>query len=108
MLLIPMLRPNRLDGTGPHTFIPLSFAVFMPVIRVRPVWMYMYSCSMFVQVAMVQTGWHLWVDVIVMSVVVSMPVFMYGSFVLMRMRVLFEEQEPQGNNDNQRSHYLSQ
>ena len=70
--------------------------------------MYMYSCSMFVQVAMVQTGWHLWVNVIVMSFVVSMPVLMYDSFMLMYMGVFFEEQEPQGNNDNQRGDYLSQ
>lgn len=66
------------------------------------------SSSVFVQVAMVQTGWHLCVNMIVMSVVVSMPVFMYGSFMLMYMGVLFEEQKRQGNNDNQCGYYLSQ
>jgi hypothetical protein len=63
--------------------------------------------SVLVRVAVVQSGRHLWVDVMVMSVVVSMPVLMHDSLMLMYMGVLFEEQKRQGNNDNQCGKYLS-
>ena len=79
----------------------LALAVYMPVKRIRPVWMGMCNGSVLVQVAMVQGGWHLWVDVIVMLVVVSMPVLMYGGFMLMHMGVLFEGQQGQGDNNDQ-------
>jgi hypothetical protein len=63
----------------------LTLAVCVPVTGVRPVWMSMDKGAVFVRVIMVHTGWHLWVEVIVMSIVVSMPVHVYGSFMAMSM-----------------------
>ena len=63
----------------------LTLAVCVPVARVRPVWMSMGKGAVLVRVIMVHTGWHLLVEVIVMSVVVSMPVFVYDSFMVMSM-----------------------
>ena len=63
----------------------LTLAVCVPVARVRPVWMSMGKGAVLVRVIMVHPGCHLWVEVIVMSVVVSMPVVVYGSFMVMSM-----------------------
>ena len=43
----------------------------------------------------------------VMSVIVTMPVFMCSRFVMVQMVVLFEEQQRQRDSNNQRCNHLS-
>ena len=59
--------------------------MFVPVIRVRPVWMSMGRGFVFVPVAVIFLVRHAREDVIVMAIVVPVPVLMGGSFMLMHM-----------------------
>jgi hypothetical protein len=47
-------------------------------------------------------------QVIVMAIVMPMPVLMLGSFMSMRMQVLFKEEKHQGDYNNQSGDNLSQ
>ena len=59
----------------------LLFFMFMSMIRVRPVWMIMGRCFVFVPVAVVGGVRRSREQVIVMAIVMPMPVLMHSSFM---------------------------
>jgi hypothetical protein len=80
----------------------------MSVIGVRPVWMSMGHCFVFVPVAVVCGLRRSREKMIVMAIVMPMPVLMLGSFVSMRMQVFFKKEKHQGDYHNQSGDNLSQ
>ena len=82
--------------------------MFVSMIRVRPVWMSMGHCFVFVPMAVVGGVWRSREQVIVMAIVMPMPVLMHSSFMSMRMQVLFKEEKHQGDYNNQSGDNLSQ
>ena len=69
--------------------------------------MSMGRCFMFVPMAVVGGARRSREQVIVMAIVMPMPVLMLGSFMSMRMQVLFKEEKHQGDYNNQSGDNLS-
>jgi len=70
--------------------------------------MSMGHCFVFVPVAVVGGARRSREQVIVMAIVMPMPVLMHGSFMSMRMQVLFKEEKHQGDYNNHSGDNLSQ
>jgi hypothetical protein len=82
--------------------------VIVSMIRVRPVWMSMGRCFVFVPMAVVGGVRRSREQMIVMAIVMPMPVLMHSSFMSMRMQVFFKEEKHQGDYNNQNGYDLSQ
>ena len=82
--------------------------MIMSMIRVRPVWMRVGHCFMFVQMTVIGGVWCSREHVIVMAIVMPMPVLVHSSLMSMSMQVLFKEEKHQGDYNNQNGDHLSQ
>ena len=78
------------------------------MIRVRPVWMRVGNCFVFVEMAVVGGVRRSREHVIVVAIVMPMPVLMHSSLVSMAMQVLFKEEKHQGDYNNHNGDNLSQ
>ena len=65
-------------------------------------------CSVFVEMAVIGGVWRSREHVIVVAIVMTMPVLMQSSFMLMPMQVSLKEEKRQGGNNNQSGDDLSQ
>jgi hypothetical protein len=84
------------------------FIVVVSVLGVRPVWMSMGGCFVFVPMTVVGGVRRSREQVIVMAIVMPMPVLMHSSFMSMGMQMLFKEEKHQGDYNNQSGDNLSQ
>ena len=82
--------------------------MIVSMIRVRPVWMSVGHCFVFVEMAVVGGVWRSREQMFVMAIVMPMPVLMHSSFMSMGMQVLFKEEKHQGDYNNQSGDNLSQ
>ena len=82
--------------------------MLVPVVRVRPVGVRVGCGPVFVPVTVIDGLRHPWEQVMVMAVVMTMPVLMCGGLMMVRMKVSFEEEETERDEDNQCGGYLSQ
>jgi hypothetical protein len=81
--------------------------VFMPVLGVRVVWMCVCGRFMFMPVAVGDGFPRCRIKVIVMSIVVTMPVFMCNPLVMVEVGVFFKKQQGQRDSDHQRCNDLT-
>ena len=80
----------------PHALCSMPFSIFIVVVSVlgvRPVWMSMGRCFVFVPMTVVGGVRRSREQVIVMAIIMPMPVLMHGSFMSMGMQMLFKEEK---------------